>query len=502
MSEARIATPAILSMKGRLGFLLKDSVLYGGAAAIGKAFALITFPLLARHFSVADYGVLDYYLVLASLLVIFFIFGQDSAVARFFYEHEETTARCQLITQSLVFQVAGLAVLMPLLWLSADRLSTALIATPNSVLLFKIVLLQLPFLLLINFSQNLLKWTFARKRFLTMSLGFAVVQAAQLVIAVSVFDVGIPGVLIVSLITNTVFGALGLFFVWQWIARPVGFQYLREMLPFAIPFGMICVVAAFSPTLERTLIATLLGPEQLGLYAAATKIAMLIGLLTSAFQTAWGPFSLSLYKQDNAGQTYNWVLKLFVLGMCGAALVLTLFAQPLIHILATDRYNGAAIVVFPLAMALVIQATSWITEIGISISKRSYLSLYGYAVAVVATFGSILLLVPYLDFLGVGLGVLIGNASRAFVSSWLAQQAHPLPWNYAPVVGTLGLTLLLGSAATELGKYYGQRALSISLMLSLLVLLFAGWRILFSRADRIRIVEALRGGFRHKQAMK
>jgi O-antigen/teichoic acid export membrane protein len=101
-----------LSLKGRLHFLLRDATLYGGAAAISKAFALITFPLLARHFSVEEYGVLDYFLVLGSLLAIFFIFGQDSAVARYFYEYEETETRQQLISQSLVFQLSGLALFL------------------------------------------------------------------------------------------------------------------------------------------------------------------------------------------------------------------------------------------------------------------------------------------------------------------------------------------------------------------------------------------------------
>jgi O-antigen/teichoic acid export membrane protein len=491
MSELSNETPADLSIKGRLGFLFKDSVLYGGAAAISKAFALITFPLLARHFSVEDYGVIDYYLVLASLLVIFFIFGQDSAVARFFYEYKEANSRCQLISQSLVFQLVGLTFLLPLLWLSADWSSTMLNAKSDSELLFKIVMLQIPFLLLINFSQNLLKWTFSRKPFLAMSLGFAVVQATLLVVALLVFDIGILGVLLVNLMTNTVFGILGIFFVRHWLVIPRDFKYLLEILPFAIPIGVICVVAAFSPLLERTLIITLLGLEELGMYAAAIKILMILGLLVSAFQTAWGPFSLSIYKQADAGQTYNWVLKLFVLVMCVVSLILTMLAPPLINFLVTDRYGDAAVVVFPLAMGLVIQATSWITEIGISISKRSKLNLFAFSTAIFVTFGSIMLMVPFFGFFGVGLGVLIGHVCRAVVSSWLAQRAHPLPWDYAPVAIILGLTLFLGLAAIAAGQYWGPTVQSFSFLLILIVISIAGWRILFSQIDRSHLLSVL-----------
>lgn len=101
---------------------------------------------------------------------------------------------------------------------------------------------------------------------------------------------------------------------------------------------------------------------------------MLVTLFVGAFQTAWGPFSLSLYKQSDSIDTYNLVLKSFVLVMVTCSLLLGAVAYPLITILATERYAHGAIVVFPLALALVIQATGWITEIGIGISKRSHLN--------------------------------------------------------------------------------------------------------------------------------
>jgi O-antigen/teichoic acid export membrane protein len=487
MAYKSVATPAGLGQRSRLAFLLKDSALYGGAAAISKAFALITFPLLARHFSIVDYGVVDFFLVLASFLAILFIFGQDSAVARYFYEHEEITERRQLISQSLLFQLGGLLLFLPMLWGGAGWLTRFLIEAPEAEWLLKLVMLKLPFIVVINFSQNLLKWTFARAQFLTISLGFTTVQALLLVFAVLVLDIGVQGVLVVGLCTSVVFGFLSLYFVRGWLTRPRGFKHLREMLPFAIPYGVICVLAAFTPALERSLTDQLLGADRLGLYAAGTKVAMLIGLVVSAFQTAWGPFSLSLYKQSDAAHTYNWVLKVFALGMCLLVLLLTLVAKPIIHLLASDRYSGAVVVVFPLAMGHAIQATSWITEIGIGISKRSYLNLYAYAVFVGATLGAILLLAPVLGLVGVSLGVLIGYLAKALISSWLAQRAYPLPWQYSPVVSIFILTLLLGFGAEYGAKHWGNAMHFAILIIGSVCLLVAGWILLFTSEEKQRV---------------
>jgi O-antigen/teichoic acid export membrane protein len=105
----------------------------------------------------------------------------------------------------------------------------------------------------------------------------------------------------------------------------------------------------------------MLGAEDLGLYAVALKIAMLAGLVVTAFQTAWGPFSLSIHKQNDASLTYNWVLKIFSVGICITVLLITMLSGPLINLLASNRYSGAVVVVFPLLLGLAVQATSWIT---------------------------------------------------------------------------------------------------------------------------------------------
>ena len=78
--------PEKLSSISKLKFLLKDSLYFGGLKAVGMLFPLITTPLLTNHLSVQNYGLYDSSLVLALFFSSFFIFGQDSAVARWFYE--------------------------------------------------------------------------------------------------------------------------------------------------------------------------------------------------------------------------------------------------------------------------------------------------------------------------------------------------------------------------------------------------------------------------------
>jgi O-antigen/teichoic acid export membrane protein len=476
--------PKNLTLRGRVGFLLKDSALYGGAAAISKSIALITFPLLSRHLSPAEYGMLDFFMVLAGLLCTLLVFGQDSAVARYFYEHEETEQRRQMITQSLVFQLLSMAVLIPLLWMGSSWIAPPSADVAQGKRLFAIVLLQLPFLLLVNFSQNILKWTFSRKQFLTISLGGASTYAALIVAAIAVFRVDVEGVLIVSLANTVIFGLLGLFFIRKWLARPAGRSWLRIMLPYAVPIGITCVLGAAVPAMERVFVSSLLRPEDLGYYAAGTKIAILIAILVSAFQMAWGPFSLAIHKSANPSETYNLVLKIFVSGICILVAMLDLVASPLITVLASERYLPAAAVVFPLSMGLAIQAIGWITELGIVIERKSHLNLYSTGLFWLAALAAIDALTPVLGLIGVGFGVLTAHLVKSGVSAWLAQRVHPMQWPYVPVILILGWTVGAGVLAAVAGNTLGAPYHALVQATSLLVILVLSWRLLLNGTER------------------
>ncbi|OPY15547.1 MAG: Polysaccharide biosynthesis protein [Syntrophus sp. PtaB.Bin001] len=482
-----IDDPSRLNLRQRLHFLAKDSLLYGTAAALNKAFALITFPLLARYFSVEDYGVIDYFNILASLMTIVFVFGQDSAVARFFYEYAETPKRKQVISQSIAFQIALLLLFIPPLWLMSEQMARRLCSVSEANTLLKLVLLQVPFLLFINFSQNILKWTFARARFLLISIGSTVFSLFALLVGIVVFGLGLVELFVIYLVTRAVFGLLGLWLIRNWLTLPKDWRFLREMLPFAIPYGVICAIGAFMPALERTFIVQYLGDRELGLYAAGTKVAMLIALPVQAFQVAWGPFSLAIHREADAAQTYNWVLKVFAIGMFALVMMLTVVAETVIQILASDRYSGASVVVFPLVMGLAGQAVGWVTAIGINLSKKSYLNLYSYFVFMVVSAIAIYGLLHVFGLAGVAWGSMLGYLAKAGVETWLAQRSYPLPWAFSGAIGMGVITIAVGLASQALASSFSHMVGNITAGLGLIGIVFFGWVHVFNRDERVRI---------------
>lgn len=450
------AFTALLS-GGPLRALARDSVIYGLAAVASKALALVTFPILARYYGAAGYGTLDLLLFAVNWAALVVIFGQDSAVARFLHEHGDETTRAQIVSQSLLVQAAVLLPVACVLLLLVEPVSRLGGAAVDESLL-QIAVLQVPALAVLAFCQSVLRWTFQRRCFLVLSLGSVFSYAALLITVLSKLGHGIAAVLWVGLGVQTAFALLGLWFIRGWLVRPHRMGTLPPLLRLALPYGVVCVVGGLLPLGERSLVAWLLGGEALGMYAAGAKIAMVMALLGFAFQSAWGPFSLAIHKTAHAAQTYSTVFTLVATVSALAALALSALAQPLLSLLAGERFADASVVVLPLALGIAFQSAGWITEVGITISKRSYLSLYAYGMfAAVAPLCAWVLGRSY-GLGGVAFGVMIGQATLALCSGWLAHRAYPVQWRLGGGLRAFALAAAVAAAAQWAGATLGAGA--------------------------------------------
>lgn len=477
--------PQQMSLKGRLLFLARDTAVYGFGEALNRGLALITFPLLARHFSVAEFGIIDLLTASVMLLVVLLVFGQDSAAVRYFYETDDPETRKQVISQSLAFEVAVMLVILPPLWIFAAPLADLLgLPAGNGALLVRLIILQAPFFVLVNLSQALLKWTFRRWLFLFMAVGTTVCTLAGLAIALFFFKLDIVGVFIIYFAVRGIFGLLGLWFVRKWLAIPTDTKQLRQLLPFALFFGIICVIASAMPVLERWLVGHLVSAEGLGLYAAGAKVAMLLSLAVNAIETSWGPFSLAMYREKNAAQTYNHVLKTVCLLLFLLVLGLAAFSDYIVSLLGSSRYSGAGIVTFPLCFGLAVHAICSVTGVGIVFSKQAHLKLYSYAVLLLVAVIAIPVLASLYGIAGAAWGSALAFTAKTLVETRLAQRAYPIGWHYRAPFILAALTVGIGIAHQVAFGRFQLGGVSLIPLLGGAFLVVIAWFVLLDAEDR------------------
>jgi len=483
------------SMVQRLKFLGSDTILYGGATAVNKMLSLFIVPVLTRFFSTAEYGAIDIIAVLGSVFIVVITMGQDSAVARFFYETENTEERKQIITQALISEIFLCLVVCSLLFKTADFLVAKLLAAPGYVRAFRVLVAGLPFVILVNFFRNLLKWTFSRRKFIFMSLGSFAVIISLTLIFVLILDLGVTGIFYAKFVGMAIFALIGVFFCHNLFAWPRNFHYGRKMILFGGPYMLIAAGSSMIPALDRSFISHFLGLETMGLYAVGWKLALAVTLVLSAFQIAWGPFSMAIYKEPYAASTYNKVLLYYAITLSLMAFCLVAIAKPLTVLIASARYARGSIVILPLTFGIIVQTAAWITGIGVDLSKKTYYHIISYLIGLSISALVIWSFIRTFGMLGVAYGVMIGQVTQGAISTFFAYRVYHFRflWKVPCIVLTLSFALSVLMQLISFSSPILQACFRISLFALLLGII---WKYVLSPKERGFILRKLKNSLK------
>lgn len=475
------------SLGGRLKFLFRDSVLYGGASAVNSLITLFTLPILTRVFATGEYGAVDAITVLGSIFVVTIRMGQDSAVARFFYDTEDHEERRNIVSESLLVQMVLCLTIVVLLLIFADSVVTRIIAVPQYARAFRVLVITFPFVTIVFFCRNLLKWTFARGQFIWLSLGSTALVVLLTLVMTVVFHRGVVGVFLAQLLGMSASALAGLYFCRSYFVWPRTFRHGRQMLMFGWPYMIVAVATTVIPAVDRIFITNYLNLEAMGVYAVGYKFAFFLMLPITAFQTAWAPFGLAIYKEANAHETYNRVLVYWVSAISLVAFALVAGAEPIIIVGASARYAAGRVVVLPVVFGLVMESTAWITGIGLDLSKKTYFNALSYFIGLIVSTLAIWLTIRPLGIVGVAYGMMAGRVAQALTYSSFAYRVYPLRFGLKTPLAVLGATFIVSSLAQAVSTSSLIYYVSLRLLL-FLILVAIIWKGVITAGERRSIV--------------
>ena len=456
--------------------LFKDTVVYGLATAAARSTWLVLFPIYAIYYGVEDFGALELFLAITTLLVALAAFGQDSSLLRYFNERTEGSVRRNFVGQCIAIQAAGVCLIVLLAVLMPD-LAKQLVDHPQGAQIFWLILLQVPFQLLTNTALTVLRARFATRSYLVVALGNVLLQVPANIVALVVFQADLKALFQINLAIAVITALVALTFIRSDLSWPRTLGDLPPLLVYGVPMWAIVVVSALQPAVDRALASSLLGPADLGRYAAGARVAMLISLPIQAFQIAWYPQVMAKYKDEGFPHFFDQVLKALTVALGGLVLALTALSPLVLMLIDAEKYAGADLIVFPVAMGLVLQGISMMTGVGTVLAAKPYLRLVSFLASLAVEIGMTMILAPRLGILGVAIATLSGQALKWILETWFGRAVWPLRMPLVPIVSlvlavtgagmsyvllrmssdvtTATMVLVASSAAIVAGAWYG-----------------------------------------------
>ena len=131
-------------------------------------------------------------------------------------------------------------------------------------------------------------------------------------------------------------------------------ELLKRMLRYCLPLLVLGLAGILNQVADKIIFPYVYPDKagatvQLGIYGAASKIAMIMAMLTQAFRYAYEPFVFGKSRDQDNRQVYAQAMKFFIIFTLLAFLAVMFYLDILKHLIGRDYWEGLRVV--PIVMA-------------------------------------------------------------------------------------------------------------------------------------------------------
>ena len=412
--------------------LQKDSFIYGFGGALSRSIQLIALPLFTRIFTPSEYALIDMLTIVNGFLASTINLGLHMAQTVYFFEEKENGMHAQKEVVTSIFQ-------LKIIWGLTIVLICTLLSPVFNVVFFESRLTWEYFLLAFTGSlfiqvsaqsANLLRLLFCPWRYTIITGLQSFGSMAIAVVVILIFDIGILGVIIGTLIGSIFSAAMGSWMVRNYIDFS---KWYSNLWPQLIRFGFPLIPCAFAlwlmTSLDRILIMNIMGSEAMGIYAVGIKFAAVLSLIVGAIRQAWLPIAMDAIQTEEGKDLLRHASSVYLGVGLIVAIIITLFAPMAIEHLAPKEYFGSYEIVGMLTLYHVFYGYLLISQLGLLKNKKTYSMTIIAIICALINLGVSYTLIPILGILGAAIGTTAAIILRNLLSQVLSQKHYPVNFN-------------------------------------------------------------------------
>ena len=459
---------------GKLTNIFKDTAIYGLSSIIGRFLNYLLVPLYTAQLSAASggYGIITNIYAYVALVLVLLTFGMETTYFRFTnktHTDSQTVYGTTLITVgsiSLVFMVLVLLFLSPVSQLMGygDH--------PDYVGVMAVTVAIDAFLCI----------PFAHLRQQKKALKFAALKLLNIAVSILLnliyfhyMDGKDVGYAVYINLVCTVMLAVCLITEYTGFRWKLDTKLLRTMLSYSWPILILGVAGILNQTADKMLFPYIYKGddmlEQLGIYGACSKIAMIMAMITQAFRFAYEPIVFAGVKDKDQHEMYAKAMKYFIIFTLLAFLLVVAYMDVLKYIVRNPDY-WVGLKVVPIVMAAEIMMgvyfnlSFWYKIIDKTIWGAIFSGI-GCAVLLVVN----IVFVPRYGSMACAWGGFAGYGVAMLVSYFVGQKYYPLDYPMKEISFYVVLAFIMYGLMCAASDWPSIASIAFN---TLLVLVFAG----------------------------
>ena len=443
--------------------LAKDTAIYGLSSIVGRFLNYLLVPLYTAKLSAASggYGVITNVYAYTALLFVILTYGMETTFFRYSNKEGEDPRRVYSTILMSVGFTSMVFVLLVLAFISPISSAMGYADHPSYIWTMALTVAldafqAIPFAYL-RYKKRPIKFAALKMLFIIMNiclnLVFFVLLPALYESSGSegfiskIYDptVGVGYAFYINLFCT---GSITFLF-WKELT---GFKYvfdralLKRMLGYSWPILVLGIAGILNQTADKIIFPYVYkgadAHAQLGIYGAASKIAMIMAMITQAFRYAYEPFVFGKSKDKDNRDTYAKAMKFFVIFTLLAFLAVIGYMDILKHLIGNDYWEGLKVVPIVMAaeimMGIYFNLSFWYKLIDKTI-WGAWFSGAGCLVLIAVN----VIFVPQYGYMACAWGGFAGYGTAMLLSYFVGQKHYPINYPVKEIARYVVVAIIL-----------------------------------------------------------
>ena len=432
--------------------LAKETAIYGVSSIVGRFLNYLLVPVytIALPASSGGYGVVTNIYAWVALMLVLLTCGMETGFFRFANKGQDDPMRVYSTTLlsvsigSVVFVVLGLLFLEPIAgWLEYGE-------HPWYIGMMMIVVAMdaiqsIPFAYL-RYKKRPIKFAALKLLFIflniALNLFYYVVLKGNDVGYAFLFNLVCTSVVMLCMIPEL-----------RGFTYVLDRELLKRMLRYSLPLVILGVAGILNQVADKIIFPFVYPDEaeatvQLGIYGAASKIAMIMAMFTQAFRFAYEPFVFGKSKEKDSREMYAHAMKFFIIFTLLAFLAVMFYLDILRHIIGRDYWDGLRVVPIVMAaeifMGIYFNLSFWYKLID-ETRWGAYFSLTGCTILILMN----IFLIPKYGYIACAWAGFTGYGVAMLLSYFVGQKKYPIQYD----LKAIGMYVLLAAVLYLAAEY-------------------------------------------------
>ncbi len=405
---------------------LQNSAIYTFIMFLQKGIAFLLLPLYTYYLTPEDYGVLGVVTSITSFFSVFITWGLGAAAARFYYKKDGNIEYIKKLYGTISLFILLNSLLVASILLSAHTF----LIDPfiGEIEFFPYVFLGLLYLFinpLYLFYQEFLQTSKEGLKYGINFIFYFFINVALIVISLTVFHLGVVGVLLSNLIVAVLFFVYVVFRFLSKLTLHFNKPLLVEAARYSLPLLPHHLANWSNGALDRILVNGMRSKADAGLYNLGQQFGSVMDFMVSGINQAYIPW---FYGKVNEGRDgFSQIVKiaeLCIWGLSLVGLVISIFSRELLHFMIMNpAYDDVWKIVPIVVFALVIKGTYYFF-VNILFLKDTQIVFSITLVTVFVNIGANVLLIPMYGFYGCAIACLLSFGVQSLMALVLSKNRN------------------------------------------------------------------------------